>query len=102
VQETNSPSFEQLIQEMKQKRTLHNKSHKMTRKGYRGKRKGWEEEDAKLAVDKCCASTFLRRPSTERATSTIVHLEFIIARNLKLIQPSLVRCCCMRNLLALF
>jgi hypothetical protein len=39
VQETNSPSFQQLIQEMKQKRALHNKPHKTGRKGYRGKRK---------------------------------------------------------------
>jgi hypothetical protein len=50
VQETNSLSFQQLSQEMKQKRALHNKSHKMGRKGYRGKRKEWEEEDAKLAA----------------------------------------------------
>jgi hypothetical protein len=46
-------------------------------------------------------STFLKRPSTERATSTVVHREFIVARNLKLIQSSLVRCCCLRNLLGL-
>jgi hypothetical protein len=32
VQETNSPSFQQLSQEMKQKRALHNKLHKMDRK----------------------------------------------------------------------
>jgi hypothetical protein len=51
VQETNSPSFQQLSQEMKQKRALHNKPHKTGRKGYRGKRKEWEEEDAKLAVE---------------------------------------------------
>jgi hypothetical protein len=50
---------------------------------------------------RCCASTFLRRPSTERALSTIVHCEFIVARNLKLIQSSLVWCCCLRNLLGL-
>jgi hypothetical protein len=50
VQKTNSPSFQQLSQEMKQKRALHNKSHKTGRKGYRGKRKEWEEEDAKLAA----------------------------------------------------
>jgi hypothetical protein len=50
VQETNSPAFQQLSQEMKQKRALHNKTHKMGRKGYRGKRKEWEE-DAKLAVE---------------------------------------------------
>jgi hypothetical protein len=36
---------------MKQKRALHNKPHKMGRKGYRGKRKEWEEEDAKLAPE---------------------------------------------------
>jgi hypothetical protein len=50
---------------------------------------------------RCCASTFLRRPSTERATSTVVQHEFIIARNLKLIMSSLVMCCCLRNLLGL-
>jgi hypothetical protein len=36
---------------MKQKRALHNNSHKMGRKGYHGKRKQWEEEDAKLAAE---------------------------------------------------
>jgi hypothetical protein len=36
-------------------------------------------------------SAFLRRPPTERATSTVVHREFIVAKNLKLIQSSLVR-----------
>jgi hypothetical protein len=51
VQETNSPSFQELSKEMKQKRALHNKPHKMGRKGYRGKRKEWEEEDAKLAAE---------------------------------------------------
>jgi hypothetical protein len=51
VQETNSPSFQQLGQEMKQKRALHNKPHKTGRKGYRGKSKEWEEEDAKLAAE---------------------------------------------------
>jgi hypothetical protein len=51
VQETNSPSFQQLSQEMKQKRALHNKPHKMGRKGYHGKRKEWEKEDAKLVVE---------------------------------------------------
>jgi hypothetical protein len=51
VQETNSPSFQQLSQEMKQKRALHNKPHKMGSKGYRGKRKEWEEEGAKLATE---------------------------------------------------
>jgi hypothetical protein len=51
VQETNSPSFQQLSQEMKQKRALHNKPHKTGRKGYCGKRKEWEEDDAKLAAD---------------------------------------------------
>jgi hypothetical protein len=43
-------------------------------------------------------STFLKRPSTERVTSTVVHREFIVTRNLKLIQSSLVMCCCLRNL----
>jgi hypothetical protein len=51
VQETNSPSFQQLSQEMKQKRALHNKPHKTGRKGYHGTRKEWEEEDAKLAAE---------------------------------------------------
>jgi hypothetical protein len=51
VQETNSLSFQQLSQEMKQKRALHNKTHKTGRKGYRGKRKEWENEDAKLATE---------------------------------------------------
>jgi hypothetical protein len=50
VQETNSP-FQQLSQEMKQKRALHNKPHKTDRKGYRGKRKEWEEENAKLTAE---------------------------------------------------
>jgi hypothetical protein len=36
---------------MKQKRSLHNKPHKTGRKGYRGKRKECEEEDAKLAAE---------------------------------------------------
>jgi hypothetical protein len=52
VQENNSPSFQQLSQEMKQKRALHNKPHKTGKKGYRGKRKKWEEEDAKLAAER--------------------------------------------------
>jgi hypothetical protein len=39
VQETNSPSFKQLSEEMEQKRALHNMPHKMGRKGYRSKRK---------------------------------------------------------------
>jgi molybdopterin converting factor small subunit len=51
VQETNSPSFQQLSQERKQKSALHNKPHKTGRKGYCGKRKEWEEKDAKLAVE---------------------------------------------------
>jgi hypothetical protein len=51
VQETNSSSFQQLSQEMKQKRALHNKPHKTGRKDYRGKRKEWEEEDANLAAE---------------------------------------------------
>ncbi|PUZ46415.1 hypothetical protein GQ55_7G076800 [Panicum hallii var. hallii] len=49
VQETNSPLFQRVSQEMKDKRALHNKPHKTGRKGYHGKRKEWEEEDAKLA-----------------------------------------------------
>jgi hypothetical protein len=49
VQETNSPAFQKLSQEIIQKRELHNKPHKMGRKGYHGKWKEWEE-DAKLAA----------------------------------------------------
>jgi hypothetical protein len=37
---------------MKQKRALHNKLQKMGRKGYCGKRKEWEEEDAKLDAER--------------------------------------------------
>jgi hypothetical protein len=48
VQKTNSPSFKKSSQEMKQKIALHNKPHKMGRKGYRGKRIEWEKGDAKL------------------------------------------------------
>jgi hypothetical protein len=33
--------------------------------------------------------------------SGAVHREFIVTRNLKLIQSSLVMCCCLRNLLGL-
>jgi hypothetical protein len=36
---------------MKQKSTLHNKPHKTGRKGYHGKTKECEEEDAKLAAE---------------------------------------------------
>jgi anaerobic ribonucleoside-triphosphate reductase len=50
VQETNSPSFQQLSEKMKQKRALHNKPHNTGKKGYRGIRKHWEEE-AKLAAE---------------------------------------------------
>jgi hypothetical protein len=31
---------------------LHNTPHKTSRKCYRGKRKEWEEEDAKLAAER--------------------------------------------------
>jgi hypothetical protein len=31
---------------------LHNKPHKTGRKGYRGKRKEWEEKDAKLVAER--------------------------------------------------
>jgi hypothetical protein len=51
VQETNSLEFQQWSHELKQKRALYNKPHKMGRKGYCGKRKEWEEEDAKLATE---------------------------------------------------
>jgi hypothetical protein len=51
VQESNSLELQQLSQEMKQKRALDNKPHKMGRKGYCGKRKEWEEEDAKLVAE---------------------------------------------------
>jgi hypothetical protein len=43
--------LQQLSQEMKPKRALHSKPHKIGRKGYHGKRKEWEEEDAKLAAE---------------------------------------------------
>jgi hypothetical protein len=36
---------------MKQKRALHNKPHKTGRKGYHGKRKQWEEENAMLTAE---------------------------------------------------
>ena len=36
---------------MKDKRARHNKPHKTDRKGYHGKRKEWEEEDAMLAAE---------------------------------------------------
>jgi hypothetical protein len=36
---------------MKQKRALHNNPHKTGIKGYCGKRKEWEEEDAKLDAE---------------------------------------------------
>jgi hypothetical protein len=36
---------------MKQKRALHNKPHKIGRKGYHGKRKDCEKEDVKLAAE---------------------------------------------------
>jgi hypothetical protein len=51
VLETNSPSFQQLNEEIKQKRVLDNKPHKMGKKGYRCKRKEWVEEDAMLAAE---------------------------------------------------
>jgi hypothetical protein len=35
------------------------------------------------------------------ARSNVMHREFIVTRNLKIIQSSLVRCCCLRNLLGL-
>ena len=48
---TKSPLFEHVSQQMKEKRAKHNKPHKMGRKGYYGKRKEWEEEDEKLAIE---------------------------------------------------
>jgi hypothetical protein len=51
VQKTNSSEFQQLSQEMKQKRALHNKPHKTGRKCYCRKRKEWEERGAKLAAE---------------------------------------------------
>ena len=51
VETTNSPLFDHVSQEMKEKRAKHNKPHKMGRKGYHGKRKEWEEEDTKLAAE---------------------------------------------------
>jgi hypothetical protein len=57
-------------------------------------------EDVKRVWEMLC-EYILKRPSTERASSTVVHCEFIVTRNLKLIQSSLVRCCYLRNLLGL-
>jgi hypothetical protein len=37
---------------MKQKRALHNKPHKMGRKGYCGKRKEWEKDEKLVAEGK--------------------------------------------------
>ncbi|RLN28936.1 hypothetical protein C2845_PM05G13560 [Panicum miliaceum] len=51
VETTNSRFFEQVSQEMKDKRAKHNKPHKTGRKGYYGKRKEWQEEDEKLAAE---------------------------------------------------
>ena len=51
MSETNSTFFEKVSQDMKDKRARHNKQHKMGRKGYHGKRKEWEEEDAMLAAE---------------------------------------------------
>ena len=52
METTNSPLFDHVSQEMKEKRAKHNKPHKMGRKCYHGKRKEWEEEeDTKLAAE---------------------------------------------------
>ena len=51
METTNSPLFDCVSQEMKEKRAKHNKLHKMGRKGYYGKRKELELEDEKLAAE---------------------------------------------------
>jgi hypothetical protein len=79
VQETNSPSFQQLSQEMKQKRALHNKPYKTGRKGYHSKRKEWEDEDSKLAAEgkqnpwdqfRGCSRPYLRARVGEKKKNT--------------------------------
>ena len=50
METNNSPFFEHVSQEMKDKRAKHNKPHKMGRKGYYDKRKEWEDGQ-KLAVE---------------------------------------------------
>jgi hypothetical protein len=57
-------------------------------------------EDVKRGREMLCVY-ILKQTITERATSIVVHREFVVTRNLKLIQSSLVRCCCLRNLLGL-
>jgi hypothetical protein len=57
-------------------------------------------EDVKCVLEMLC-EYILKQPSTIKASSTVVHCEFIVTRNLKLIQSSLVRCCFLRNLLGL-
>jgi hypothetical protein len=57
-------------------------------------------EDVKRVWEMLC-EYILTETITERASSTVVHCEFIVIRNLKLIQSSLVRFCCLRNLLGL-
>jgi hypothetical protein len=57
-------------------------------------------EDLKRVREMLC-EYILKKTIAERASSTMVHCEFIVTRNLKLIQSSLVRCCCLRNLLGL-
>jgi hypothetical protein len=44
----------------------------------------------KSGPGRCCVGTFLRRPSTERETSIMVHREFVVARNLKLATSNLL------------
>jgi hypothetical protein len=57
-------------------------------------------EDVKHVREMLC-EYILMETIDQRATSIVVHHEFIVTRNLKLIQYSLVRCCCLRNLLGL-
>jgi hypothetical protein len=57
-------------------------------------------EDVKRVREMLC-EYILKKTINRKVTSTVVHREFIMARNLKLIQSSLVGCCCLRNLLGL-
>lgn len=41
---TNAQDFEEMSQEMKEKRAKHDKPHRMGRKGYHGQRQEWDEE----------------------------------------------------------
>jgi hypothetical protein len=57
-------------------------------------------EDVKRVREMLC-EYILKETIDRKASSKVVHREFIVTRNLKLIQSSLVMCCCLRNLLDL-